>query len=223
MARPEKVQEVEYLSKVFDEARSVVLSDFTGLNVDKLSELRKQCREAGIEYRVIKNTLAKRSIKGTLAEGLDEHFEGPTALAISREDENVPAKVLAKFAEEHEAPKFKAAVVDGKVIDATGVLALSKLPSRDELLSKLLGCMKSPGNNLVSVLQGTLRNFMYAMNAIIEKKKSEGDTGEAPEPAAATDASATAGEPETAESAEATEAPEASETAEGSEPPQKSE
>jgi len=212
MARPEKVEQVEALAEIFTNARSVVLNDFTGLDVAKISELRRLCREAGIEYRVVKNTLAKRSLKGTPAEALDEHFEGPTALAIGREDENTSAKVLADFAKEHEAPKFKAAVVEGNVIDATGVLALAKLPSKDELLSKLLGSMKSPGNNLVSVLQGPLRSFMYVMNAIMDKKTAEGDTGAAPEAAPAEEA-APAAEAAPAEAAPAEEAPEAGDAA----------
>jgi large subunit ribosomal protein L10 len=179
MARPEKVKQIEELAQLFTEARSVVLNDFTGLDVEKLSKLRKQCRENGVEYRVIKNTLALRSLKGTQGEGLEQYFEGPTALAVSRESENLAAKILAKFAEEYEAPKFKAAVVEGNIIDATEVLALAKLPSRDELLSTLLGALKSPGNSLVSVLQGTVRNLLYVVNAIIEKKQSEPGGGEA--------------------------------------------
>ncbi len=174
MAHPEKAAEVETLREVFENARSVVLNDFTGLNVAKLSRLRKLCRENGIEYRVIKNSLARRSVQGTSAEALGPHFEGPTALAIARESENASAKLIAKFAEENEAPRFKAGIVEGMVIDATALLALSKLPSRKELLSTLLGSIRSPGNNLVSVLQGTLRNLLYAMNAIIEKKQAEG-------------------------------------------------
>jgi large subunit ribosomal protein L10 len=174
MATPEKIEKVESLRKVFDEARSIVLNDFTGLNVEKLSELRKLCRENGVEYRVVKNTLVKRSVEGTQAEELGAHFEGPTALAIGRESENVPAKIIAKFAAEHEAPKFKAGIVEGKIIDATTLLELAKLPSKEELLSTLLATVKSPGDGLVSVLQGTLRNLLYALNAIIEKKQAEG-------------------------------------------------
>jgi large subunit ribosomal protein L10 len=180
MARPEKVEKVEALKEIFDSARSVVLNDFTGLNVAKLSELRKLCRESGIEYRVVKNTLARRGVKGTAAEELEAQLEGPTALAIGRESENVSARIIAKFAEEHEAPKFKAGIVEGKVIDATGLLALSKLPSKEKLLSTLLASVKSPGSNLASVLQGTLRNLLYGLNAIIEKKQSEGG-GAAPQ------------------------------------------
>jgi large subunit ribosomal protein L10 len=179
MARAEKAQKVESLNSIFNEARSVVLNDFTGLNVEKISELRKLCRQNGIEYLVVKNTLARRSLKGTPAEDLENHFEGPTALAIGRESENVSARIIAEFAKEHEAPKFKAGLVDGKVIDATEVLALSRLPSRQELLSKALAGIMSPGNGLVSVLQGPLRNMLYAINAIIDKKQSEG--GDSPQ------------------------------------------
>lgn len=179
MARAEKVQKVEMLTSIFNDARSVVLNDFTGLNVEKISRLRRLCRENGVEYLVVKNTLARLSVKGTPAEDLEDHFEGPTALAIGRESENVSAKVIAEFAKEHEAPRFKAGLVNGKVIDATEVLVLSGLPSREELLSQALAGIKSPGNGLVSVLQGTLRNLLYACNAIIEKKKVEG--GDSPQ------------------------------------------
>lgn len=181
MARPEKIKQVEELAQLFAEAKSIVLNDFTGLDVEKISELRKLCRENKVEYRVIKNTLALRSLPGTQGEGLEEFFEGPTALAVSRDSENLSAKVLAKFAEEYEAPKLKAAVVEGNIIDATEVLALAKLPSKNELLSTILGALKSPGNNLVSVLQGTVRNLLYVVNAIIEKKQSEPGGGEAAE------------------------------------------
>jgi large subunit ribosomal protein L10 len=179
MARPEKVQQVESITEIFTGSRSVVLNDFTGLDVDKLSQLRKLCREAGIEYRVIKNTLAKRGIKGTPAEELESHFEGPTALAIGRESENVSAKILADFAKEYEAPKFKAGLIDGNVVDETALQTLATLPSKKELLSKVLAGLMGPGNGLVSVLQGTLRNLLYAMNAIIDKKQAEG--GETPQ------------------------------------------
>jgi large subunit ribosomal protein L10 len=174
MARPEKVEKVEQLNAIFAEARSVVLNDFTGLDVEKLSTLRTRCREQGVEYLVVKNTLAKRGLKGTPAEGLDAHFEGPTALAIGRDSENVAAKIIAEFAKEHEIPTFKAGIVEGKVIDATEVLALAKLPSREELVSQVMAGIMGPGNGLVSVLQGTLRNLMYALNAIQEKKQAEG-------------------------------------------------
>jgi large subunit ribosomal protein L10 len=170
MARPEKIAQVEMVTEVINGARSVVLSDLTGLDVAKVTELRRRCRAEGVELRVVKNTLAKRGIKDTQAADLAKFFEGPTAIATSRETENMPAKVLAKFAEEFELPKFKAGFVDGNVIDATGVLALSKLPTKAELVSQLLGCIQGPGRNLVSVIQGPLRNFVSVMKQASEKQ-----------------------------------------------------
>jgi len=171
MARPEKVAQVDAVRAIFDDARSVILSDFTGLGVDKISELRKLCRESNVEFRVVKNTLAKRGIAGTAAEGLTEYFEGPTAMAISREAENIPAKVLAQFAEEHEKPVFKAGFVDGDVINATRVITLSKLPSKEQLVSQLLAGLQGPGNGLVGCLQGPLRNLMSVLNQIKDQKE----------------------------------------------------
>ncbi len=171
MARPEKVSAVENVVTLVEGARSVILNDFTGLDVAKISKLRKLCHENGVEYHVIKNTLAKRAVENTDAKALAVYFDGPTALAVSRESENESAKILAKFAEEHEAPRFKAGLIDGKVIDATAVLALSKLPSKNELLSKVLAGLKSPASGLVSVMQGPLRSLIGVLNEIKKTKE----------------------------------------------------
>jgi len=171
MARPEKIAQVDAVAAMINESQSVILSDFTGLDVEKISELRRLCRENNIQFRVVKNTLARRGIQGTAAEGLTEHFEGPTAIAISRDDEHSAAKVIAKFANEHEVPKFKAGFVDGNVIDATTVLAFSKLPSKEELVSQLLAGIQGPGNGLVACLQGPLRNLVSVLDQIKEQKE----------------------------------------------------
>jgi large subunit ribosomal protein L10 len=171
MARPEKVAAVETITDWFKEARSVVLNDFTGLDVEKISQLRRLCRERNVEYHVVKNTLAKLGIKQTDAAELDPFFEGPTAIAISRESENEAAKVLGEFAKENELPRFKAGFVDGNVIDATAVLALSTLPSKAELVSMLLAGIKGPANGIVGVLQGPLRNLVSVLNQIKEQKQ----------------------------------------------------
>ncbi|MBI4721226.1 MAG: 50S ribosomal protein L10 [Chitinivibrionia bacterium] len=173
MARPEKVAVVESLSTVFQGARSVVLNDFTGLNVEKLSALRKLCREHRVDYRVVKNTLAKRGAQGTPVEELARYFDGPTAIAASMESENIPAKILAQFAGENEAPRFKAALVEGRLLDERQIIELAKLPNKEVLLSMALAGIKAPANNLVGVLQGTLRKLLYAMNAIVEKGTTE--------------------------------------------------
>lgn len=170
MARPEKVAHAEAVTETINAARSIVLSDLTGLNVAKVTELRRRCREAGVEIKVVKNTLAKRGIESTAAKGLAPYFEGPTAIAISRETENMAAKVLAKFASENELPKLKAGFVDGNVIDAKGVLALSKLPAKGELVSQLLGGIQGPARNLLSVIQGPARNLASVLKQVSEKQ-----------------------------------------------------
>ncbi|MDH4338109.1 MAG: 50S ribosomal protein L10 [Candidatus Krumholzibacteria bacterium] len=170
MARPEKVAQVDLVTESITAARSVVLSDLTGLDVAKITELRRRCRAEGVELRVVKNTLAKRGIKDTPAAALEPHFRGPTAIAISRDTENVAAKVLVKFAEEFELPKFKAAFLDGNVIDATGVLALAKLPSKPEMLAQLLGGIQGPARNLLGVMEGPLRNLLSVMKQASEKQ-----------------------------------------------------
>ena len=171
MARPEKIAAVESVSDIFNDARSVVLNDFTGLDVQKISKLRALCREHNIEFKVVKNTLAKRGVRETGAAALEEYFEGPTALAVSRDSENQGAKILAEFAKEHEAPKFKAGFVDGNVIDAAAVLELSKLPSREVLLSMVLSGLQSPASGLVSVMQGPLRSLVGVLNQIKDQKE----------------------------------------------------
>ena len=170
MARPEKVAQVDLVRDSIMAARSVVLSDLTGLNVAKVTELRRRCRAEGVELRVVKNTLARRGLEGTPAAGLARYFEGPTAIAISRETENMPAKVLAKFAEENELPRLKAAFVDGSVVDAAGALALSKVPAKAELLAQLLGGMQGPARNLLGVMEGPLRNLLSVMKQASEKQ-----------------------------------------------------
>jgi large subunit ribosomal protein L10 len=170
MARPEKIAQVEWVEASINGARSVVLSDLTGLDVAKVTELRRRCRESGVELRVVKNTLAKRGVEKTAAKALAPYFDGPTAVAISRDTENMPAKVLAKFASEHELPKLKAGFVDGNVIDAKGVIALSKLPTKGELLSQLLGGIQGPARSLVSVIQGPARNLASVLKQVSEKQ-----------------------------------------------------
>ena len=133
-------------------AASVVLVDYRGLTVAQDTELRKQLREAGILYKVCKNTMMKRAFEGTEFAGLDEYLEGPSAIAISKDDATAPARILCKFAKDAKALELKAGVVEGEVYDANALVELSKIPSREELLSKLLGSLQSPITNLARVL-----------------------------------------------------------------------
>ena len=170
MARPEKIAQVESVEESIKGATSIVLTDMTGLNVAKVTELRRRCRKEGVELKVVKNTLARRGIKNTPAAALEKYFEGPTAIAVGREAENAVAKVLVKFAEENELPKMKAGFVDGNVIDAKGVAALAKVPSRGELVSQLLGGIQGPARNLLSVMQGPGRNLASVLKQMSEKQ-----------------------------------------------------
>ena len=134
------------------DAQSIVLVDYRGLTVAQDTELRKQLREAGIVYKVCKNTMMKRAFEGTDFAQLDEYLEGPSAIAISKDDATAPARIICKFAKTAKALEVKAGVVEGTVYDANGVAELSKVPSREELLSKLLGSLQSPITNLARVL-----------------------------------------------------------------------
>ena len=143
---------VQAIAEDIKDAASVVLVDYRGLTVAEDTALRKQLREAGIVYKVCKNTMMKRALEGTDFAALDEHLEGPSAIAISKDDATAPARILCKFAKDAKALELKAGVVEGTVYDVAGLTELSKVPSREELLSKLLGSLQSPITNLARVL-----------------------------------------------------------------------
>ena len=139
-------------------AQSVVLVDYRGLTVEQDTELRKKLREAGVSYKVYKNTMMNFAFKGTEFEGLAPYLNGPSAMAYSSEDATAPARVLAEFAMKASKLEIKAGVVEGTVYDAKGMEAIANIPSRDELISKLLGSLQSP-----------ITNFARVMNQIAEK------------------------------------------------------
>ncbi len=143
---------VEEISANIKDAQSVVIVDHRGLTVAEDTELRKQLREAGITYKVYKNTMMNFAFKGTDCEGLTEYLEGPSAIAISKDDATAPARILCKFAKTAKALEIKGGVVEGTVYDSKGIEAISNVPSREELLGKLLGSIQSPITNLARVL-----------------------------------------------------------------------
>lgn len=170
MVRPEKKAIVEELSDKFSQAESLVITDYVGLNVAEMTELRKQLREAGVEYKVVKNTLAKIAADQMELEEIDEYFVGPTAIAFGIEDVVSPAKVLVNFAEDHEVLDIKAGYLNGEVIDNDEVTSLAEIPSREELLAKAFAGMKAPISGLVNVLQGNMRNLVQVLSQIKEEK-----------------------------------------------------
>ena len=134
------------------DAKAAVLVDYRGLTVEQDTKLRRQLREAGIVYKVYKNTMLTRAFEGTDYEQLDKDLEGPTAIAFSTEDETAPARILYEFSKEADKLQFKSAVVSGTYYDEAGIQELAKIPSRDVLISKLLGSLQSPVTNLARVL-----------------------------------------------------------------------
>lgn len=144
---------VDEISAQLNGAQGVVLVDYRGLTVEQDTQLRKQLREAGVVYKVYKNTLVKRAIAGTEFEGMTEQLEGPTAIAISATDATAPARILSTFAKTADKLELKCGVVEGTYYDIDGIKAVAEIPSRDELLSKLLGSMQSPITNFARVIK----------------------------------------------------------------------
>ena len=143
---------VEEISANIKDAQSVVLVDYRGLTVEQDTQLRKNLREAGVGYKVYKNTMMNFAFKGTDFEGLAPYLEGPSAMAYSDTDATAPARVLAEFAKKADKLQIKAGVVEGTVYDATGMAKIADIPSREVLLGRLLGSMQSPIANLARVL-----------------------------------------------------------------------
>ena len=163
MAKVElKAPIVEEIAENLKDAKGVVLADYRGLTVEQDTILRKQMREAGVVYKVYKNTLIKRAIAGTEFEALAPQLDGPTAIAISKDDATAPARILFNFAKQAEALELKSGVVEGTYYDAEGVKVIATIPSREELISKLLGSIQSP-----------ISNFARVIKQIAEKKESE--------------------------------------------------
>lgn len=168
-----KKAKVKELSEKLKEAKSFVLADYRGLTVDQDTQLRKAMREAGIEYSVVKNSIARFAVKENGYDELDENLKGPTALAISMQDPVSPSKVLSKFAKEYDKLDIKAGVVEGKILDIDGVKSIASLPSREELIAKVVGGMAGPLYGIVNVLNANIRGLAVALNAIAEKKQAE--------------------------------------------------
>lgn len=144
---------VEEISAQIKDAQSAVLVDYRGLTVDQDTQLRKALREAGVTYKVYKNTLMNFAFKGTDLEALSQYLEGPSAVAISKEDATAPARIICNFAKTAPALEVKGGVVEGIAYDAAGIANIATIPSREELLSKLLGSMQSPITNFARVIK----------------------------------------------------------------------
>lgn len=171
MNRDEKSAIVAELNDMFNRAKFSVVADYCGLTVSDLEKVRKDLRDCGTEIRIAKNTLLKRAVADTACESLTEDFSGTTAIVTAYDDPVSPAKVLAKFADDHEKFELRSAVLDGEKITVDNIVALSKLPTKEVLLGQLLSVMNGVPTALVRVLSGVPRTFLYGLQAVKDQKE----------------------------------------------------
>ena len=172
MNRTEKEQIVQELNGRLKETQATFLADYRGINVDQVTRMRRELTEAGVEYRVVKNKLLKLAAEDTPAAGLQDFCTGPTALAMSGDDPVAPAKILSKYAKEIEAFELKAGVLDGKMLSVADIAALADLPSREEMLAKILSSMNAPASNFVGTMAAIPRSLVQVLNAIGQSKSA---------------------------------------------------
>lgn len=168
-----KINLVNEIKEKIEKSQSIVFVDNKGLNVAEVTELRKNLRENGVDYKVYKNTMLKRAFNDLGIEGVEEFLAGPTAVAFGIEDAVQPAKILHDFAEDNDRLEIKTGVLDGKVVSVEEVNALAKLPSREVLVAHLLGSLNAPIQGLATVLSGNIRGLAVALDQIREKKEEE--------------------------------------------------
>lgn len=170
MLRPEKEKVVSQLKDKLAQAKSLFLTDFTGLNVEEMTELRRNFREKNVEYKVAKNSLFRLAIQKTNFEDVSEHLEGPTGLVFGYDDSTAPAKVIYDFQKKKDMPKIKVFWMEGKLFGEEELKRLALLPSREALFGQILMSLNFPMSNLVGILHEVLRNFIGLLDALQEAK-----------------------------------------------------
>lgn len=170
MNRTQKQDVVDSVRDQFNRANFTIVAGYKGLTVAQLTELRSGLRGVDGGFRVVKNTLARRALEGHEAEALGEHFSGPMGVVFAWGDPAAAAKVVKEFNKEAKAFEVNAGFIEGEVLDANGVKQIADLPSREELIAKMLGSMNSPIVGIVNVLAGPMRNLVYALSAVADKK-----------------------------------------------------
>lgn len=170
--RTKKNEEVQTLVQNLQRMKSVIFSGYAGLSVPEVTELRKKLREQGVEYRVVKKTLLRRAFAEAGLQPLDLDYPGGLALAFSFEDEVLAAKLLANFRKEHEAIVFHGGLIDGQPYSQNQIETLAQLPSREQLLTNMVGSLASPLRGILTVLVGPTRNLLTLFQALSQQSKS---------------------------------------------------
>ena len=168
-----KEKKVELLKEELGHARLIVMTDYRGMTVAQMNKLRRMLQAEGIKYKVIKNTLAQIAAADLGMEAMNTYLEGPVAIAYGYDDPVTPVKLLVKFAKENDQLSLKGGMLEKQVLDEQGLRQLADLPSREVLLARVLGSFQSPLAGMLSVLQGNLRGFVYALQAVKEKREKE--------------------------------------------------
>lgn len=167
----EKKQIVEEIKEKVEKAQGVVLVDYRGLNVEELTQLRRKYKEAGVDYKVYKNTMMRFAFKDAGLEEFNQFLTGPNAVAFGFDDPVQAAKITEEFAKDHDKLEIKAGIVDGKIIGIDEIKSLANLPSKEVLIAQTLAGLNGPIAGFANVLQGTIRNLVYALNAVKEKQE----------------------------------------------------
>ena len=170
MPNKKNIQQVEELTKKLDQAKAVYFTDYLGLDVGSLTQLRSEFFNNSVEYYVAKNTLVKIAAENNKIEGLNEFLTGPTAMAISYDEPTAPAKIIKEFAKKFEKPTVKGMLFDGEVLDGSKFKNIADLPSREQLIATLASTLQSPLVKFASVLNATMSGFVSVLNNLKEKK-----------------------------------------------------
>ncbi len=170
MPKPEKIQAVAEIKELFQSSGSLFVTDYQGLNVADMTGLRKDLRDNGVKYVIAKNTLMRIAAKEAGVDGLDKYLAGPTAVAFSKKDPAVAAKLLNESFKKRELPRMKVFVVDGYLHEGKDIARLAELPSREILLSQVVASVEAPFTSLIGSIEGFFRELVYTVDALAQKK-----------------------------------------------------
>ncbi|HBX22804.1 MAG TPA: 50S ribosomal protein L10 [Desulfotomaculum sp.] len=173
ISRQEKEELLQELKGKMEASQLIILAEYKGLNVEAMTKLRRKLRGVGSEIKVAKNTITKLAAQEAGLEELNTYLEGPVAMTFGFDDPVAPAKAMSDFAKEYKLLNIKAGILEGRIIDPQAIKALADLPSREVLLAQVLGGMQTPMYGFAGALQGLLRNLVYVLDAVREKKAEE--------------------------------------------------